>query len=416
MITGKCKGARDLLPGDMAKFRLIEGRFREACRSRGFEEVRTPVIEYFHLFTSAGTLTPKMLGRVYSFLDWDGWSGERVVLRPEGTIPAARLYLENLPRGSLAKLFYIENMFSFEENGKEAREKWQGGVELIGSSQAAADVELITLALEILESLKIGPVELKLTHIGYMRALLSSFGLPLEKEEKLYENIMDGRPIEEALAEVAEDIKEKEELAALRLLRGKTLRSLGNLQALSKLPSEVKRHLENFYQIGSLIQALGSKFSLDFSCGGRGLEYYTGIYYRLSIKKVEVGGGGRYDNLVNQNRGGPVPASGFALYLDRLVGLLPEKEFESLANHISLISASQDNASLLDEMKAARALRERGLKVELGLSPQQVGKNRWLLKSPGGDGKYHLKDNLVKKQWELSSLEKVLKKLEALCK
>src|SRR3972149_8298166 len=125
MITGKCKGARDLLPGEMSKFNFVAGQFRRACARRTFEEIRTPVIEYFHLFPSAGTLTPKMLGRVYSFLDWDGWSGERVVLRPEGTIPAARLYLENFPKGSLAKLFYIENMFSFEEKGSEPREKWQ---------------------------------------------------------------------------------------------------------------------------------------------------------------------------------------------------------------------------------------------------------------------------------------------------
>ena len=90
MKTQRCKGTRDLSPGEMAVFRLIEGVFRDACLNWGYKEVRTPTLEYLHLFTSVGTLTPGMLGRVYSFLDWDGWSGERVVLRPDGTIPWRR--------------------------------------------------------------------------------------------------------------------------------------------------------------------------------------------------------------------------------------------------------------------------------------------------------------------------------------
>jgi len=95
MKVPRCKGMRDLLPDDMAKFRQIEEVFRHCSTKWGYEEVRTPMLEYLHLFTATGTLTAGMLGRVYSFLDWDGWSGERVVLRPEGTIPAARLYLED---------------------------------------------------------------------------------------------------------------------------------------------------------------------------------------------------------------------------------------------------------------------------------------------------------------------------------
>ena len=93
MRVQRCKGTRDLSPEEMARFRLIEGAFRDCCLKWGYEEVRTPTLEYLHLFTSTGTLTPSRLNKVYSFLDWDGWSGERVVLRPDGTIPVARLYV-----------------------------------------------------------------------------------------------------------------------------------------------------------------------------------------------------------------------------------------------------------------------------------------------------------------------------------
>ena len=109
----RCKGTRDLLPEDMLRFQEVVEVFRSSCLAWGYREVKTPTLEYLHLFTATGTLTPSMLHKVYSFLDWDGWSGERVVLRPEATIPAARLYVDNLSTKPLAKLSYLENIFSF---------------------------------------------------------------------------------------------------------------------------------------------------------------------------------------------------------------------------------------------------------------------------------------------------------------
>ena len=127
MRVQRYKGTRDLSPEEMVRFRLIEETFRDSCLKWGYREVKTPTIEYLHLFTSAGTLTPSMLGKVYSFLDWDGWSGERVVLRPDGTIPVARLYIDSMADKGMAKLHYVTNTFIFEETGKKTRERWQCG-------------------------------------------------------------------------------------------------------------------------------------------------------------------------------------------------------------------------------------------------------------------------------------------------
>src|SRR5271157_2552005 len=153
MRVQKCKGTSDLSIEEMRRFRIIEGAFRDSCYKWGYQEVRTPTIEYLHLFTSTGTLTPGTLSKVYSFLDWDGWSGERVVLRPEGTIPTVRLYIDNMADKKSARLFYVINTFIFEETGRQNREKWQCGVELIGSDSISADVELMTLSLEVLKKL-----------------------------------------------------------------------------------------------------------------------------------------------------------------------------------------------------------------------------------------------------------------------
>jgi len=121
MRIQKCKGTRDLAPQQMAQFRLIESVFRDSCLKWGYREVRTPTLEYLHLFTSTGTLTPGTLGKVYSFLDWDGWSGERVVLRPDGTIPVARMYIDTENKPTTARYFYVTNIFIFESTGKENR-------------------------------------------------------------------------------------------------------------------------------------------------------------------------------------------------------------------------------------------------------------------------------------------------------
>ena len=152
MKVERCRGFRDLSPAEMARFRFVEDVFKDCCLKWGYQEIRTPSLEYLYLFTSAGTLTPGMLGRVYSFLDWDGWSGERVVLKPDGTIPAARFYIESIKEG-LSRLFYVTNIFIFEETGRKSRERWQCGAELIGVNSVLSDVELVTLALDVLDRL-----------------------------------------------------------------------------------------------------------------------------------------------------------------------------------------------------------------------------------------------------------------------
>jgi histidyl-tRNA synthetase len=118
-----------------------------------------------------------MLSRVYSFLDWDGWSGERVVLRPDGTIPVARLYIDNLSGQESARLFYVTNIFAFEGTGKKNRERWQCGAEFFGGAKFAPDVEIILLAEDVIRKLGIRNVKLQLSHAGLVKALLKEFKL-----------------------------------------------------------------------------------------------------------------------------------------------------------------------------------------------------------------------------------------------
>ena len=96
------------------RFRAVERAFLDTTAEHGYQEIRTPTIEPLHLFTATGALSPQLLDRVYSFLDWDGWSGERVVLRPDTTVPAARWYAERWQTPSEpARLCYVQPVYRF---------------------------------------------------------------------------------------------------------------------------------------------------------------------------------------------------------------------------------------------------------------------------------------------------------------
>jgi len=317
MKIPRCKGARDLMPQDMLRFRRIEEVFRTSCLAWGYKEIRTPTLEYLHLFTSAGTLTPEMLSRVYTFLDWDGWSGERVVLRPDGTIPSARFYVENMQDVPVARLCYVENMFSFEGTGQQSRERWQCGAELIGGTEPEGDAELIMLALEILNKLSMAPVSMKLSHVGLFKELLKKMGLDEEEQGRRLKEILSGD------ISILSDIEGqspgvKRFLNLLLDLQGKSSGFLENLK--SVLPKKLKSvdpYIEDLSQVAELLDSIGQDYEIDFA-SGEGFEYYTGIVFQFYSMGKVLGNGGRYDELIPLVGGDNVPASGFAIFADRI--------------------------------------------------------------------------------------------------
>jgi histidyl-tRNA synthetase len=361
---------RDLLPAEMARFRRVEAVFRESCLRWGYREVRTPTVEHLFLFTAAGTLSPQMLGRVYSFLDWDGWSGERVVLRPDNTIPTARLYVEHLSEERLARLFYVQNVFRFAE-GDEPREEWQCGAELIGDTQPLGDVELVLLGHEVLERLGLGPVTVRLSHPGLVRAVLSRSGLSPAEQLRLYDGILDGDA--EALAEVQRRVPDLGASAELLFtLEGRGLGYLANLRAAfgASLP-ELLGPLQELEAVTAPLAALGLEPALSGALV-RNFEYYTGPVFRFEVRDTLVGGGGRYDSLIGLVGGPPVPASGFALYLGRLLRLLADDD-EPAPGPVLVEPASREPSLVAAAFRAAALLRGKGWPAQVALQPGQEG-------------------------------------------
>ena len=409
MKIQRCKGMRDMSPAEMAVFHLVEEICRDCFLKWGYQEVRTPTIEYLHLFTSAGTLTPGMLGKVYSFLDWDGWSGERVVLRPDGTIPVARMYAEKMQGQGLARLFYAANMFTFEEGVEKTRERWQCGGELIGVRSAVADAELIALSVEILKKLGLKGVELRLSHAGLIMALLKKLGLSSEEQNRLFDKILDGDAA--VLAKVSRESPELgNTLLPLLSLKGQSPGFLNSRRAaLCRSMPEIRAPLDDFLKTVAVLEELGLKYQINIASGA-GFEYYTGMIFQLFTGREKIGGGGRYDALIPSMGGGDVPASGFALYLDRLMNLVT---LGTLAppNPMKILIRVISGDCVKEAFKIADSLRRAGCIVGLDLDGEGRGEG-WMLEVRSKSPVLTLVNKAKSVRTEAQSLGEVLKQLE----
>jgi len=409
MKNQKCKGMQDLLPGDMLRFHRIEDTFRTCCRNWGYQEVRTPTLEYLYLFTATGTLTPSMLSKVYSFLDWDGWSGERVVLRPDGTIPVARLYIDNLSGQELVRLFYVTNIFAFEGTGKENRERWQCGAEFFGGTKLAPDVEIILLAEEVIRRLGIRNVRLQLSHAGLMKALLKEFKLSPAEEAKMTDRILEGNW--QALTKAKSTSPEINRLmAALLGLKGKSSSFLHNVRAsFPKASRDFKSSLEDLLSITTLLDNLGCSYEIDVAAI-HGFEYYTGICFQFLAAGEKIGGGGRYDSLVPLMNGQDIPACGFALYMDPIMKLLPLGKGRKGKSGI-LVKGKELAPEIIKMCFAvAESLRDAGYSAELDFTGREESNYRWVILVSGKEpSPFVLKDCKQRRRREVASMAEIFK-------
>ena len=380
LVHQKCRGMRDLLPADMARFRFIEDSFRQGCAAYGYEEVKPPTLEYLQLFTALGTLTPGMVGRLYSFLDWDGWTGERVVLRPDSTIPVARLYVENLSPRVPCRLFYVTNSFVFDETGSKQRERWQCGAEFIGGAAVVADVEMVLLARDVIARLGLEGIRFQICHAGLLKAVIDELDLQTAAKQHLVEAVLDGdwRGLHEAVARVG-DVKRY--LLPLLGLKGVSAGYLANVRALaSDASTEFRAALDQFIEVATVLDDLECSYEIDITAV-RSFEYYTGLCFQLvNDKREKAGGGGRYDDLIPLLGGPHISACGFALYMDQLISLISETPLG--ARGVAVVCDDVSSSSLCRTLAAAREIRTAGGLAVVGIrrGSDFTGGFRWVMK------------------------------------
>ncbi|HYH95585.1 histidine--tRNA ligase [Hyalangium sp.] len=354
----------DLLPGelggDMAPVEVwqhVERTARELFSRFGYGEIRTPVVEDTALFVrSVGEETDIVGKEMYTFEDKGGRS---LSLRPEGTAPAVRSFIEHSVANQepLTRWYYIGPMFRYErmKTGRY-RQFFQIGAEAIGSREAAQDVELMDLVVQLLEALGLKEVSLNLNSLGD-DACRPAF------QQKLVEYLTAHR------AELCEDCQRRLENNPMRVLDCKNekcqavVRSAPNI--LQFLCEPCKAHFE---EVKRKLDALGVRYVINSQIV-RGLDYYTRTTFEFIAAHPAlgtastVGGGGRYDKLLKSLGGPDLPAVGFGLGLDRLTLLLKEGG-QKYGAPPDVFIAVADEGSADAAFTLASKLRREGLRVE----------------------------------------------------
>ncbi len=306
------RGTSDILPHDQAYWRCIEKAVANICQLYGYQRIDTPVFEDADLFVrSIGEETDIVEKEMYSFRDR---SGDLLTLRPEGTAPVCRAYLEhgmhNLPQP--VRLYYITPIFRYERpQAGRYRQHWQFGFEGLGSFDPALDAEVIDMACGLYRHLGLRDMVLKLNSIGCRRCRPQY----LESLREYYSGKVNL---------LCADCKRRLERNALRLLDCKEESCFPLTEQSPKssdyLCTECKDH---FDFLKKYLVILGLEFDLDHRLV-RGLDYYTKTVFEIyppgeKGAQSTVGGGGRYDDLIGAIGGRPTPAVGFATGIERMI-------------------------------------------------------------------------------------------------
>ncbi len=348
------RGTQDILPQDQPVWRHIESIITSLCRRHGFQRIDTPVFEDTKLFVrTVGEATDIVQKEMYTFKDR---GGSELTLRPEGTAPVCRAYLEhgmqNLPQP--LKLFYFATIYRYErpQSGRY-REHHQFGAEAIGDADPALDAEMIDMAWTIFNSLGLQRLTLQLNSIGCPKCRPAY----LEKLKSYYQG---------KTGDLCEDCKVRASRNALRLLDCKNqmcqAAAEGSARSVDNLCPECHEHFE---QLKKYLNALGIPFNINYRLV-RGLDYYTKTVFEVQPEEEggqsTIGGGGRYDNLIEELGGKPTPAVGFATGIERIVANLKRQNLLPEAKPaVDVYVAPVGDEARVVAVKLAAELRGRGL-------------------------------------------------------
>ena len=359
MKLQKPKGTQDILPADSAKWQYVENVARETFKKYNYGEIRTPMFEHYEVISrSVGDTTDIVTKEMYDFHD----KGDRhITLRPEGTAPVVRSYVENklfAPEVQKpVKVYYIGSMFRYERpQAGRLREFHQLGVECFGSKNPATDVETIAMAYQLFNTLGIKDVTLHLNSLGntesrlaYRQALIDYLTPIRESLSKDSQRRLDENPLRVL------DSKEKEDKVAVE----------NAPSILDYLDEESQAH---FDEVRTMLDSLNIPYVIDTNMV-RGLDYYNHTIFEFitTIDKSEltICAGGRYDSLVEYFGGPETAGFGFGLGLERLLLVLYKQGIElpveeSLDVYIAVLGSGANGKAL----ELVQAIRYQGFKAE----------------------------------------------------
>lgn len=318
-MNQKPKGTRDFLPEDTLKLQIVEALFKQTVETSCYREIRTPMFEHTEVFArSSGEGSDIVNKEMYTFLD----RGNRSIsLKPEGTAGVIRALVENKAYANAdlpLRYYYIAPNFRYERpQAGRFRQFSQLGVECLGIRSPYIDAEVILLALDLLSSVGITDIELKINTIG---------------DTKSRENYKEAlkKHFEPYLDELCSDCKVRYEKNPLRILDCKVDKDHKALLDYPKINDYLSSESKEYFQkVCDILDSFEVKYTIDDKLV-RGLDYYNDTVFEIyanSPSNTDYGAilaGGRYDNLVKQFEGPDMPAFGFGCGIDRIIALCEE--------------------------------------------------------------------------------------------
>jgi histidyl-tRNA synthetase len=355
------RGTFDVLPEDARARARVEAVAGEVFARAGYEPIATPAFEDTDLFVrGVGRSTDIVRKEMFTFEDKGGRS---VTLRPEGTAPVCRAYLEHGMHklAQPVKLCYGGPFFRHERpQAGRHRQFHQLGVEAIGTDSPLADAEAIVLLAELLAELGVPGVELRLGSLGSPDARAAYL-----EELKAHLRGSEG--------DLSKDVRERIELNPLRAFDADDEGTRGVMASAPKLVDRLgEEDAEHFAAVRALLDGAGVDYEIDPTLV-RGLDYYTRTIFSFVCSGLgaqsEVGGGGRYDGLIEQLGGPPTPAIGWAAGIERILLALGEAgEAPGRDAFLAVADPGQRQRALT----LAGELRRAGLAVELDLAERSL--------------------------------------------
>lgn len=358
------RGTHDILPTESHRWRSLERAFEDLVSLYGYAEIRTPAFEDTELFVrTSGDTSEVVTKQMYTFEDKGGRS---ITLKPEGTAPAVRAYLEHGlgQQGAVTRLWYATPIFRYERPQKgRYRQAHQVGLELIGSESPAADCEVIEITVRFYEALG----------IRGLRVLVNSLGR--EETRARYRAVLldHARPYLETLEP---DVRSRYERNPLRILDSKDPEAIAAMadapRVLDYLEEASKAH---FDALRGLLDEAGIEYVVAPEVV-RGLDYYTDTVFEVQSTSLgaqsALCGGGRYDNLIHEIGGPRTPSVGVAMGVERAL-MVQEAEGVDVAAptpRAFLVSATPEARA---EVRAlARSLRAAGLACIIDLDGRSM--------------------------------------------
>jgi histidyl-tRNA synthetase len=327
------------------------------CKTYGFAEIRTPIFEQTDLFHRAvGDGTDIVAKETYDLVTR---GGDRLTLRPEGTAGAIRAYVSErlwIER-PIAKLLYIGPNFRYERAQRgRYRQHHQAGVEVLGASMPSIDAEIIDLAVAFYKALGILDLTVKVNSVGTKESRVAYVDALKAYAEPL-------------LSEMSDDNKRRFEQNPLRMLDSKDKRDIALLENAPNLVDFLDdESADHFEKVCSYLTALGIPFEVDHRLV-RGFDYYTRTAFEIQCKVLgdkALGGGGRYNQLVEQ-LGGPATAGiGFGLGIERVLITMEELGLPRPGgNQLDAFICPMGDAARDTSVTIASQLRQAGLSIDV---------------------------------------------------